>query len=53
MRIFLTGATSAIGSSVATVLARAGHHVTALVRPSRPVPAKLRQPNLGILSHRS
>jgi nucleoside-diphosphate-sugar epimerase len=50
MRIFLTGATSAIGAAVAAALARAGHHVTALVRPSRPVPAKLRQQGLDVLS---
>jgi nucleoside-diphosphate-sugar epimerase len=32
MRIFLTGATSVIGSAAAPALARAGHTVTALVR---------------------
>lgn len=50
MRIFLTGATSAIGAAVAAALARHGHHVAALVRPSRPVPAKLRQQGLEVLT---
>jgi nucleoside-diphosphate-sugar epimerase len=34
MRIFLTGATGYVGSSVCDALVRAGHEVTALVRPS-------------------
>jgi nucleoside-diphosphate-sugar epimerase len=34
MRIFLTGATGYIGSVVCDALVRAGHEVTALVRPS-------------------
>ena len=50
MRIFLTGATSAIGTAVAATLARAGHSVSALVRPSRPVPAKLRQQGVDVLT---
>ncbi|MEO5819243.1 MAG: NAD-dependent epimerase/dehydratase family protein [Vicinamibacteraceae bacterium] len=50
MRIFLTGATSLIGAAVAPALARAGHHVTALLRPTGPVPARLRQQGIDILT---
>ena len=42
MRIFLTGATSLIGTAVAPALVKAGHHVTAILRPTGPVPARLR-----------
>jgi nucleoside-diphosphate-sugar epimerase len=50
MRIFLTGATSLIGGAVAPALARAGHHVTAIVRPTGPVPARLKQQGLDVLT---
>ena len=50
MRIFLTGATSPIGAAVAASLSKAGHHVTALVRPSGPVPARLRQQGIEVLT---
>ena len=50
MRIFLTGATTLIGATVATALARAGHQLTALVRPTGPVPARLRQQGIEILT---
>jgi nucleoside-diphosphate-sugar epimerase len=50
MRIFLTGATSLIGAAVAPALARAGHHVTALLRPTGPVPARLREQGIDVLT---
>ena len=50
MRIFLTGATSLIGSSVAAALVRSGHHVTAILRPTGPVPARLRQQGIDVLT---
>ena len=50
MRIFLTGATSLIGAAVAPALARAGHHVTAIVRPTGPVPARLREQGIDVLT---
>jgi nucleoside-diphosphate-sugar epimerase len=50
MRIFLTGATSLVGAAVAASLARAGHHVTAIVRPTGPVPARLRQQGIEVLT---
>jgi nucleoside-diphosphate-sugar epimerase len=50
MRIFLTGATSLVGTAVAASLARAGHHVTAIVRPTGPVPARLRQQGIEVLT---
>jgi nucleoside-diphosphate-sugar epimerase len=50
MRIFLTGATTLIGATVAAALARAGHQLTALVRPAGPVPARLRQPGIEVLT---
>ena len=34
MRIFLTGATGYLGSTVCQALVRAGHEITALTRPS-------------------
>src|SRR5215208_5169695 len=50
MRIFLTGATSLIGGAIAPALARAGHHVTAIVRPTGPVPARLKQQGIDVLT---
>ena len=50
MRIFLTGATSLIGAAVAPALVRAGHHVTAIVRPTGPVPARLREQGIDVLT---
>jgi len=50
MRIFLTGATSLIGSSVAAALVRSGHHVTAILRPTGPVPARLREQGIDVLT---
>jgi nucleoside-diphosphate-sugar epimerase len=50
MRIFLTGATTLIGATVAAALARAGHQLTALVRPTGPVPARLRQQGIEVLT---
>jgi nucleoside-diphosphate-sugar epimerase len=50
MRIFLTGATSLVGAAVAASLARAGHHVTAIVRPAGAVPARLRQQGIEVLT---
>jgi nucleoside-diphosphate-sugar epimerase len=50
MRIFLTGATSLIGATVAAALTRAGHQLTALVRPAGPIPARLRQQGIEILT---
>jgi nucleoside-diphosphate-sugar epimerase len=50
MRIFLTGATSLIGAAVAPALARAGHHVMAIVRPTGPVPARLREHGIEVLT---
>jgi nucleoside-diphosphate-sugar epimerase len=50
MRIFLTGATSLIGAAVAPALARAGHHVTAIVRPTGAVPARLREQGIDVLT---
>ena len=57
MRIFLTGATSLIGAAVAPALVKAGHHVTAILRPTGPVPARLqdaghRRADRGSLRHR-
>jgi nucleoside-diphosphate-sugar epimerase len=49
MRIFLTGATSLIGAAVASALVKAGHSVSALVRPTGPVPAWLRQQGIEVL----
>jgi nucleoside-diphosphate-sugar epimerase len=50
MRIFLTGATSPIGALVGAALAKAGHHVTAIVRPSGPVPARLKLQGIDVLT---
>jgi nucleoside-diphosphate-sugar epimerase len=50
MRIFLTGATSLIGAAVAPALVRAGHQVTAIVRPTGPVPARLREQGIDVLT---
>ena len=50
MRIFLTGATSLIGAAVAAALAKTGHHVTAIVRPSGPVPARLKLQGIDVLT---
>src|SRR3954451_15761032 len=53
MRIFLTGATGYIGSSVLDVLLRSGHQVTALVRDnekSARVAAKGAHPVVGSLA---
>jgi nucleoside-diphosphate-sugar epimerase len=50
MRIFLTGATTLIGATVAAALARAGHQLTALVKPAGPVPARLRQQGIDVLT---
>jgi nucleoside-diphosphate-sugar epimerase len=50
MRIFLTGATSLTGAAVASALVKAGHVVTALVRPTGPVPARLRQQGIEVLT---
>lgn len=50
MRIFLTGATSLIGAAVAPALVRAGHQVTAIVRPTGPVPARLREHGIDVLT---
>ena len=50
MRIFLTGATSLIGAVVAPALVRAGHQVTAIVRPTGPVPARLREQGIDVLT---
>ena len=50
MRIFLTGATSLIGAAVAPALVRAGHQVTAILRPTGPVPARLREQGVGVLT---
>lgn len=50
MRIFLTGATTLIGATVATALARAGHQLTALVTPAGPVPVRLRQQGIDVLT---
>lgn len=48
MRIFLTGATSVVGSAVAPALARAGHTVTALVRSGRA--ARVKAPGVEVLT---
>ena len=50
MRIFLTGATSVIGAAVAPALVKAGHHVTAILRPTGPVPARLREQGIDVLT---
>jgi nucleoside-diphosphate-sugar epimerase len=50
MRIFLTGATSLIGAAVAPALVKAGHKVTAILRPTGPVPARLRQQGIDVLT---
>ena len=50
MRIFLTGATSLIGAAVAPALVKAGHHVTAILRPTGPVPARLRTQGIDVLT---
>jgi nucleoside-diphosphate-sugar epimerase len=50
MRIFLTGPTSLIGAAVAPALVRAGHHVTAILRPKGPVPARLREQGIDVLT---
>jgi len=50
MRIFLTGATSVIGAAVAPALVKAGHHVTAILRPTGPVPARLREQGFDVLT---
>ena len=50
MRIFLTGATSLIGAAVAPALVKAGHHVTAILRPTGPVPARLREQGIDVLT---
>ena len=50
MRIFLTGATSLIGTAVAPALVKAGHHVTAILRPTGPVPARLRTQGIDVLT---
>ena len=50
MRIFLTGATSLIGAAAAPALVKAGHHVTAILRPAGPVPARLRTQGIDVLT---
>jgi nucleoside-diphosphate-sugar epimerase len=50
MRIFLTGATSLIGAAVAPALAKAGHHVTAILPAKRAVPARLREQGIDVLT---
>ena len=49
MRVFLTGATGYIGSAVCEALVRAGHEVSALVRPSAR-PRRLQQRGVHVLT---
>jgi nucleoside-diphosphate-sugar epimerase len=49
MRVFLTGATGYIGSAVCDALVRAGHEVSALVRPSTR-PRQLQQRGVHVLT---
>lgn len=49
MRVFLTGATGYIGSAVCAALLRAGHGVSALVRPS-PRARRLKQQGVEVLT---
>jgi nucleoside-diphosphate-sugar epimerase len=48
MRIFLTGATSVVGSAVAPALGRAGHAITALVRTGRA--SRVKGPGVDVLT---
>lgn len=50
MRIFLTGATSLIGAAVAPALVKSGHHVTAILPAKGPVPARLREQGVDVLT---
>jgi nucleoside-diphosphate-sugar epimerase len=47
--ILITGAAGFVGRHTVAELRRRGHNTVALVRPSRPLPAELRHPNVEIV----